>query len=82
MTGFLLLIDQKSNNNDIILVVVNCLIKMVYYKSVRTTKDATTLAKVFINMMIKYHSFLRLIINNQNSLFIAKFWFLLLLSQY
>lgn len=60
-----------------ILVIVNCLTKIVHYKLVKTKIDVDSLAKVIINVIIKHHSLPNSIINNQGSLFSSKFWFLL-----
>lgn len=57
MTGLLLLADWKDDSYELILVIVDCLIKIIDYKSVKTTIDATGLAKVFIDKMVRYHGF-------------------------
>lgn len=54
--SFLLLVDGKSNNYDIILVVINYLTKMVYYKLVKVTIDIADPIKIIIIMIINYHS--------------------------
>ena len=50
---------------------------MVYYEPVKITIDALGLAKVIINVVIKYHNFSNFIVINCGSLFTSKFWSLL-----
>lgn len=60
-----LLVDLKSDSYDIILVIVNCLTKMVYYKSLKPTIDIAGQAKIIIDMVIRYYSLSELIISNR-----------------
>lgn len=62
---------------DSILVIIDKLIKMVYYKQVKITTDALNLANVILNVVIQYHGLLNSIVTNKNLLFIFKFWSLL-----
>lgn len=57
--------------------IVDCLIKMVYYKLIKITIDALRLVKVIINMIIRYYRVSKSIIIDLSLLFISKFWFLL-----
>ena len=50
---------------------------MVYYKLVKITIVAPSLAKVIINVVVRYHGLSNLIITNWGSLFTLKFWSLL-----
>ena len=75
--GLPILTDWKGDSYDLIFIIVNRLIKMVYYKSVKITIDALGLAKVIINVVIRYHGFSDLIVTNQELLFNSKFWSLL-----
>ena len=50
---------------------------MVYYKPVKVTINASSLAEVIINVVIRYHSLLDLIVTNRGSFFTSKFWSLL-----
>lgn len=56
------------------LFIVNQLKKMVYFKSILTILDIKQLAKVLIEIVIKYHSLPNSIMTDQGSLFILKFW--------
>lgn len=76
MTGFLLLIEGKSNNHDTILV-INYLIKIVYYNLVKININATNLSKIITNIIIKYHDLPKSIISNLGLLFTLRFWSLL-----
>lgn len=71
------LANSKGNSYDSILVIVNQLIKIIYYKLVKVTIDALILVKVILDIIIWYYDFLNLIIINKNFLFILKFQFLL-----
>lgn len=44
------------------LVIINCLIKIIYYKLIKTIINITGLAKVIKNRVIKHHDLLKLIV--------------------
>ena len=50
---------------------------MVYYKPVKVTIDTLDLAKVIIDVVIRYHRVPESIITDQGLLFTSKFWSLL-----
>ena len=50
---------------------------MVYYKPVKVIINALGFAKVIINMIVSYHSFLDSIVTDWGSFFNSKFWLLL-----
>lgn len=52
------LMDWKSEKFNLILVIVNQLTKMIYYKLVKVTIDTSKLEKVIINVIMQYHSLL------------------------
>ena len=66
--------DWRSNSYDSILVMVNWLTKIIYYKPVQTTITAATLAKIILNVVIWYHGLPQSIISNCNLVFMFKFW--------
>ena len=67
----------KGDSCDSILVIVDWLTKMVHYKLVKIIIDAPGLAKVIIDVVVRHHNLLDLIIINRGSLFTSKFWSLL-----
>ena len=67
----------KRNNYDSILLIVNQLTKMVYYNPVKVSIDVLGLTEVIINVVLRHHDLLNLIVTNQGLLFISKFWLLL-----
>ena len=73
VTGLPILINWKGDSYDSILVIVNQLTKMVYYKPMKVTIDAPGRAEVIIDLVVKYHAFLDSIITNKSSLFTSKF---------
>ena len=77
VTGLPLFSDWKGNNYNSILVIVNWLTKMVYYKLVKVIINAPGLAKVIIDMVIRHHDLPDSIVTNRGSVFISKFWLLL-----
>ena len=77
VTGLPISIDWKKDSYDSILVIVNWLTKMVYYKPVKIILDAAKLAEVIIDVVIHHHGLPNLIVTNWGSLFISKFWSLL-----
>ncbi len=44
--------NWKNKNYDFILVIINCLTKMVYYKPIKVTINALNLVEVIINMVL------------------------------
>lgn len=73
MTAFPILIDWKSNSYNAILFIIECLIKMIYYDLVKTIINVASLVEVIIDMIIRYHSLLELIISDQNLVFTSEF---------
>lgn len=56
---------------------MNQLTKIVHYKPVKTRLNVAGLAKIVIDVVIKYYGLSGSIISDQGSLFILKFWLLL-----
>lgn len=73
MTGLPISTNWKSKKYDFILVIVDQLTKMVYYKLIKTTIDAPRLAKFIINMVVQYYGLLDSIISNHGSVFSPNF---------
>ena len=48
---------------------------MVYYKLVKVIINAVGLAKVIIDMEMRYYGLLDFIISNRGAIFTFKFWF-------
>lgn len=63
-------IDRKGNSYNSILVIVNCVTKMVYYKLIKVTINIPSLAEVIINMVVQHHGFFDSIISDQGSIFL------------
>ena len=74
MTCLPISLNWKGDSYNSILVIVNWLIKMVHYKKVKITIDATRLTEVIIDVLMRYHGFSNSIVTNQGSLFTSKFW--------
>ena len=74
MTGLLISTDWKGENYDSILVIINCLTKIVYYEPVKVTIDAPGLAKVILDVVVQHHGLSNLMVTNRGSLFTSKFW--------
>ena len=74
VTGLLVLINWKKDSYNSILIIVDWLIKMIHYKPVKITLNALRLAKVIINIVIRYHGLPDSIVTNRGSLFTSKFW--------
>ena len=55
VTGLSISANWKDHSYDSILVIVNQLIKMIYYIPVKVTIDAPGLAEVIINMIVHHH---------------------------
>lgn len=55
--GLPILIDWKRYNYDAILIIVDRFLRMVDYKPVKITINAAGLAKVIIDIVVKYYGF-------------------------
>ena len=75
--GFASFDGLEGSNYDSILVIVNRLTKMVHYKPMKITIDASGFAEVIINMVVRHHGLPDLIVTNKRLLFISKSWSLL-----
>ena len=58
------LVDWKDNNYDIIIIIVDYLTKIVYYKLVKTIINAVGLVEIIIDIVIRYYSLSVFIISN------------------
>lgn len=67
-----MLTNWKSETYDTILVIVDWLTKMVYYEPVKVTINAPGLAKLNIDMVVRYYSLPESIIIKQKSVFTSK----------
>ena len=65
--------DWKRDSYDSILVIVDRLTKMVYYELVKVTINTLGLAKIIINIMVRYHALSDFIITDWGLLFTSKF---------
>ena len=74
VTGLPVSTDWKGESYDSILVIVDRLTKMVHYEPVKITIDAPGLAKVIIDVVVRYHGLPDSIITDWSSLFTSKFW--------
>ena len=67
--------NWKDETYDSILVIVNRLIKMIYYKLVKVTINVPGLTKVIIKVVVQYHGLSDSIVSDRGSVFTSKFWF-------
>ena len=74
MTGLTLSADWKSNNYDLFLVIVDQLTKMVHYEPVKVTIDASRLAEVIIDVVVRHHGLPDSIVTVRSLLFTSKLW--------
>lgn len=77
ITGLLILTAQNRDNYDLILIIINRLTKIIYYKLVKVTIDAPSFRKVIINVVVKHYGFANSIMTDRKLLFILKIWLLL-----
>ena len=64
VTGLPISINWKGDSYNFILVIVDWLTKMVYYKPIKITIDAPGLAEVIIDVVVRHHKFLDLIVTD------------------
>ena len=74
VTGLLLSSNWKSESYDSILVIIDRLTIMVYYKPVKITINALGLAEIIINVVIQCHGLPDSIISDRGAIFTSKFW--------
>lgn len=67
--GFLILTNWESHCYKSILIIIDWQVNIVYHKSVKNKIDITDLAKVILNIIVKYCSILNSIISNKSSAF-------------
>lgn len=73
ITGLSVFTNRKGDTYDLILVIIDQLIKIVYYELVKITIDALGLAKVILNVIVWHHGLPDSIISDQGSVFTSKF---------
>lgn len=69
--------NWKSESYNFILVIVNQLTKIIHYEPIKVTINTPGLAKVILDMVIRYYGLLDLIVTDRDLFFIFKFWSLL-----
>ncbi len=74
VTGLPISADWKGDSYNSILVIVDRLTKMVHYVPVKVTIDASGLAKVMIDVVVRHHGVPESIVMDRGSLFTSKFW--------
>ena len=77
VTGLPVSIDWKKDSYNSILVIINQLTKMVYYKPVKINFNAPRLVKVIIDVVVRHHGLPDSILTNKGFFFTLKFWSLL-----
>lgn len=73
MTGLFLSVDWKNDSYDSILIIIDCLTKIVYYELVKVIINTQKLAKAIINVVVQYHDLPDSIISDYKTNFISKF---------
>ena len=70
-------IDWKRDSYDSILIIINWLIKIVYYKPVKVIINTPDFDEIIIDMIVRHHGLLNSIVTKLKLLFTSKFWLLL-----
>ncbi len=73
ITGLPVSTNWKGETYNSILVIINRLTKMVYYKPVKVTIDVPGLAEVIIEAVVRHHGLLDSIVSDCGSVFTSKF---------
>lgn len=74
ITRFLIFINWKDKIDDSILVIIDQLIKIVYYQPVKVIINTLAQGKVIIEMIVQHHDLPNSNVNDQGSIFDSKFW--------
>ena len=69
--------DCKRDSYDSILVIVNWLMKMVYYEPVKVTTNALDFTEVIINVVVRHYNLPNSIVTDRRLLFTSKFLLLI-----
>lgn len=77
MSRLPILTNWKSDSYKSILVIVDRLTKIVYYKPIKVMTNTLNLAEVVMNIVIYQHEVLKSIVIDQDSLCTLTFWTLL-----
>lgn len=77
MTGLPLSATWKGDSYNLILVIIDHLTKIMYYKSSKITINASRLTKIIIDMIMQYYGLMDSIISDCGAIFTSKFWSLL-----
>lgn len=75
--GLPISINWKNETYNSMLMIVECIIRMVYYEPVKVLIDTQSLVEVIINTVIRYQGLSNSITSNQELVFTSKFWFFL-----
>ena len=73
VTGLPILTNWKDESYNSVLVIINQLTKIVYYKLVKVTINALGLAKVILDVVVWHYSLLNSIVSDRGLLFTSKF---------
>ena len=73
VTGLPVSTNWKGKTYNSILVIVDRLTKMVYYELVEVTINASGIAVVIIDVVVRYHSLPDSIVSDRGSVFFSKF---------
>ena len=73
VTGLPVSTNWKGKTYDTILVIVDRLTKMVHYEPVKVTIDASGLAEVIIDVLVRHHGLPDFIVSDRGSVFTSKF---------
>ena len=74
VTGLSISTNWKGNSYNSILVIIDCLTKMVHYEPVQITINALGVAEIIMDVIVGYYGLFDLIVSNRDSIFITKFW--------
>ncbi len=77
VTGLPISINWKGDTYDSILVIVDRLTKMVHYEPVKVTTDASGLAEVILDGVVRHYDLPDSIVSDRGLVFTSKFWSLL-----
>ena len=72
--GLPILTDWKGDGYNFILVIIDWLTKMVYYKYVKVIINAPGLANVILDVVVRHHGLPDSIVSDRGSFFTSKFW--------
>lgn len=72
--GFMMGLPNNAKGNNVIWVIVDRLTKSTHFISIKINFLLKKLARIYISIIVKFHSITASIVSDRNSRFTSRFW--------